>query len=109
MKNIEVFTTLDKISKIENLKLGGVKLKIVLKNKKSLIKSAEDLNEVKKKLIEQYTEEGVLNTELANKEWQEVLSGDSDVILEKVFSTAELDQFSDLTLEQYEILELMSE
>ncbi len=117
MKNIEVFAILNKISKIENLKLGGVKLKIVLKNKKAVIKDIEDLEEVKKKLIEQYNPDKLESLDQLpkevqdnlNKDWNDVLMSESSLVLDKVFSVPELDQFSDLTLEQYEVLELMSE
>jgi hypothetical protein len=110
LKNIDVVPVLDGIKKIENLKLGGVKLKKILKNKRELINVQVELEDVKKKLIEQHTDsEGKLNEAEANKEWFAVLNDRMSYTLEKVFSIGELDQFKDLTLEQYEILDLMSE
>ncbi len=119
MKNKEIKKIVKNISKIEDLKLGGLKLKVVLKNKKTLVKVDEELDELLQKLVKQYgtpmeneptkvtfTPE---NNVLLNKEWSDVLDAESDIKLDKVFNVAELDQFSDLTLEQYEVLELMSE
>lgn len=115
IKNVQLLPILEGIKKIENLKLGGVKVKIILKNKKALITAIEELEEVKKKLVEQYKtegQEGVEFTEdnqiLIEREWKEVNLQDSGVVLLKM-NSAELDQFSDLTLEQMEILDLMSE
>lgn len=117
IKNVQLLPILEGIKKVENLKLGGVKVKIILKNKKMLMAAFEELQEVQKKLVEQYSykEEGSEETkftpeneELINKEWKEINLSDSGVVLAKM-NTAELDQFSDLTLEQMEILDLMSE
>ncbi len=108
MKNKEVIGLLNALPEIENLKLGGVRTKILLKNKKALIKAWEEVDETRKKIVEQYTENDVLNVEVADKEFSEVLNAESDVVLEK-FNSGELDQFSDLTLKQREILELMTE
>lgn len=108
MKNIEIVTILERLGKIEGLKFGGVKLKIILKNKKTLVQCNDDLNEVRKKLVEQYTTDGKLDELTATEEWKKLLMEESFITLDKVFDITELDQFSDLTLEQYEILELMS-
>ncbi len=118
MKNIEVMPLLEGIKKIEDLKLGGVKTKIILKNKKALIKTIEELEEVKKKLIEQYADpkiEGKQDVTFSpenqitiNQEWLKVMEAESDIKLEFI-NKAELDQFSDLTLAQTEVLDLMSE
>ncbi len=117
IKNLQLLPILDKIKTVETLKLGGVKVKILLKNKKMLIAGQELLEDVKKKLIEQYAnplvegEEVTFTPEnqlLINKEWMEVNMQDSGIVLAKM-NSAELDQFSDLTLEQMEILDLMSE
>jgi hypothetical protein len=117
IKNLQLLPILEGIDKLKDLKLGGVKIKILLKNKKLLIAAHELLEDVKKKLIEQYANTLVEgqevtftpeNQELINKEWKEVNLQDSGVVLIKM-NSAELDQFSDLTLEQMEILDLMSE
>lgn len=117
IKNVQILPILEGIKKIEGLKLGGVKTKVLLKNKKALIAAYEDLQEVQKKLVEQYShkEDGAEevkftkeNEEIINKEWKEINLSDSGVVLAKM-NAAELDQFSDLTLEQMEVLDLMSE
>lgn len=108
MKNKEVIGLLNSFKKIEDLKLGGLKTKALLKNKKALLKAWEEIDETRKKIVEQYTENGELNAELADKEFGLVLEAEADVVLEK-FNSAELDQFSDLTLEQYEVLDYMCE
>lgn len=117
IKNVHLLQILEGIKKIENLKLGGVKTKVVLKNKKALIAAYEELIEVQKKLVDQYSykEEGSEenkftkeNEDIVNKEWMEINLQDSGIVLVKM-NSAELDQFSDLTLEQMEILDLMSE
>ncbi len=117
IKNKQILPILEGIKKIEGLKLGGIKTKIILKNKKSLTEAYQELEEVKKKLIEQYEgvqlEDGSFkfseeNTILVNKEWINLHESLSGIILIKI-NSAELDQFNDLTLEQMEILDLMSE
>lgn len=108
MKNKEVIGLLNNFNKIETLKLGGLKTKALLKNKKALIKAWEEIDETRKKILEQCTEDGILNEALADKEFKEVLDAEADIELSKL-NMAELDQFVDLTLEQYEILDLMSE
>ena len=45
IKNVHLLQILEGIKKIENLKLGGVKTKVVLKNKKALIAAYEELIE----------------------------------------------------------------
>lgn len=116
IKNKQLLPILEGIKKISSLKLGGVRTKIILKNQKSLFTAFEELEEVKKKLVEQYGtigEDGKVtfteeNNKLIEKEWVDVNEQDSGVTLLKL-NSAELDQFSDLTLEQYEVLDLMSE
>lgn len=108
MKNKEVIGLLNNFKKIEDLKLGGIITKALLKNKKALVKAWEEVDEVRKKIVEQYTENGELNIELADKEFGLVLEAEADVVLEK-FSSGQLDQFKDLTLEQHEVLDYMCE
>lgn len=109
MKNADIVPFLNGIAKIEGLKLGGLKLKTILKNKRELIKAHEDLENLKKKIVEQYTEDGVFNETEANKEWSTVMFSPLTNKIDAVFVVGELDQFKDLTLEQYEILDLMCE
>lgn len=109
IKNSQVIPVLEAIAKIEKIKLNGQILKTIVKNKKSLLKAYEELEEVKKKILETHVDaEGKLIEEEANKEWVNVLGIDTDVILDK-FNSNLLDQYSDLTLEQYEILSIMAE
>jgi len=117
IKNKQILPILEGIKKIECLELGGVKTKILLKNKKMLTTAFEELEEVRKNLIDQY--EGIkqgdgsikfseTNTPLINNEWLRLNESLSDIELLKM-NSAELDQFNDLTLEQMEVLDLMSE
>lgn len=112
MKNKEVVQLLNGIQKLEGLKLGGINLRIILKNKKVLMAAYESVEEVKKQLIDQYKgEDEVMSKEnetLANFEFIKVWESDADVELTKM-NSASFDQFSDLTLEQMEVLEFMAE
>ena len=118
MKNVEVIPMLNGIAKIADLKLGGVELKAILKNKKALVAAYEDLEEVRKKLIEQYkspAEEGSdeikftdENQKLIDAEWQKVSFDKADVELVKL-NSAKFDQLTGITLEQMEALEMMAE
>lgn len=117
MKNKEIIPLLEGFAKIEKLKLGGIELKAIIKNKKMLISAFEDLEVVRKKLVEDYktvdakegepmfTEE---NLAIVNKAWTEISEDTADVELVKL-NSAKLDQISDITLEQMEVLEAMAE
>jgi len=114
IKNKQILPILEGIKKVEHLKLGGIKTKILLNNKKTLLAAFEELEEVREKLIDQYKEPGEeiifsnTNRELIEAEWRLVNEQESGVELLKM-NSAELDQFNDLTLEQMEVLDLMSE
>lgn len=114
IKNKQILPILEGIKKIEHLKLGGVKTKVLLSNRKALLAAFEELDEVRKKLVDQYKEPGEevvfsdANRDLIEAEWKLVNEQESSVELLKM-NSAELDQFNDLTLEQMEVLDLMSE
>ena len=117
MKNKEIIPMLNGFAKIEKLKLGGIELKAILKNKKALMAAFEDLEVVRKKLIEDYETKGAVADEdkftpenliIVSNEWTEVSEAEADVVLIKL-NSAKLDQISDITLEQMEVLESMAE
>ncbi len=108
MKNKEVITVLNNFTKIETLKLGGSITKKLIKNKKALLAQWEIIDETRKKIIEHNTVGEEFNTENADKEFSIVLNEASNVELE-LFPIDQLEQFNDLTLEQYEILATFTE
>lgn len=107
MKNKEVIGILNNFNKLETLKLGGVITKSLLKNKRVLLSLWEEIDETRKKIIEQYTEDGVLDESKANEEFGKVLNLDVNATFE-IIPEEKLDQFNDITLEQYELLSYFS-
>lgn len=109
IKNKLVIPYLNGINSLEKVKLSGQILKVLIRNKKNLLKASEEIEEIRKRIISTHVdEEGKLVEEAASKEWLDVLEQESDVTLDK-FNSGLLDQYSDLTLEQFEVLDLMTE
>lgn len=117
MKNKEIITVLNGFAKIEKLKLGGKKLKVILNNKKVLVSAFTAIEVTRKALVEKYKTVGALdgeeqftpeNLEKVNSEWLAIAETDSKVEL-TMLNSAELDQISDITLEQMEVLMTMAE
>lgn len=115
MKNKEIIPLLNGIQKLDSLKLGGIELKAILKNKKSLLESFNELEEVRKNLVDQYKIVDESSTEvkftpenqvIVEEEWRKV--SESDITFELIkLNEAKLDQYSDLTLSQMEVLLMM--
>lgn len=123
MKNKELVGAVNCLNTLGNVKLGGILTKKLLSNKSKMIDAINFYEDTRKALLEQYadkdeqgkpviadneykmTEENRISF---SQEIQLVLEANADVELQ-LFNPGLLDQFTDLTMAQTEILLLMVE